>query len=123
MDFYEKLFVPRVAQGRGLSEQQVHEAGRGRVWTGRQAQRHGLVDELGDLSAAIELARRKAGIPSTQKVRTVTYARRAGLRHLLFDLPWSDAASAGVLGPILDLVELTAGEDALFLMPPYLQIK
>jgi protease-4 len=121
--FYEKLFVPRVAQGRRLSEQEVHEVGRGRIWTGKQAKSRGLVDELGDLSAAIELASRKAGIPPTQKVRAVTYARKAGLRHLLFDLPWSDAASLGALGTILDLVELTSSEDVLFLMPTYLRIK
>jgi protease-4 len=121
--FYEKLFVPRVAQGRRLSEQEVHEVGRGRIWTGKQAKSRGLVDELGDLSAAIELASRKAGIPPTQKIRTVTYARKVGLRHLLFDLTWSDAASVGALGTILDLVELTSSEDVLFLMPTYLRIK
>jgi protease-4 len=118
--FYQKLFVPRVARGRGLSDEKVHEAGRGRVWTGNQAKARGLVDEIGDLEAAVDLARRKAGIEATKKIRTVTYAKRAGLRHMLFDMPWSDA---GALGALLDMVELTTSEDVLFLMPTYLKIK
>jgi protease-4 len=121
--FYEKLFVPRVSQGRRLSEQEVHQVGRGRVWTGRQAMMRGLVDDLGDLNAAIELASRKAGLPPTKKYRTVTYARRAGLRHLFFDLPWGGASSAGDLGTILELAELVSSEEALFLMPTFLRIR
>jgi protease-4 len=119
--FYEKLFVPRVARGRRLSEEDVHAVGRGRVWTGSQAKARGLVDAIGGLDAAIDLARQKAGIAETKKIRTVTYAKRAGLRHMLFDLPWSETASS--LGAFFDLVELASSDDVLFLMPTYLKIK
>jgi protease-4 len=116
--FYEKLFVPRVAEGRGMSEEKVHEIARGRVWTGRQSKDRGLVDDIGDLDAAIELARRNAGIQENQKVRTVIFGKRAGLRHLLFDT-WSETSSLAVLG---ELLELASSEDVLFLMP-FLRIK
>lgn len=119
--YYEKLFVPRVARGRGLSHEHVHQVGRGRVWTGRQGKDHGLVDELGDLDAAVELAKKKAGIAPGQKVRTVTYAKRARLRHLFSGLPWSEAESP--LAALLDLMDLVASEDVLFLMPRYLRIR
>ncbi len=42
---------------------------RGRVWTGSQAKERGLVDELGGLSRALELAKQLAGIPIDEEVR------------------------------------------------------
>lgn len=55
-------FVERVADGRGLSAERVDEIGRGRIWSGRAALDLGLVDELGDIPAAIALARELAGL-------------------------------------------------------------
>ncbi len=123
--FYEKLFLPRVAEGRNLSLEQVHEVARGRIWTGRQSKDRGLVDALGDLDAAIELACRKAGIPPKKKVKVVGYMRRSRLRDIVsFSLPWSERAWGGdILGPILDQLELLSREEALFLMPFFLRIK
>jgi protease-4 len=65
--FYEQ-FVERVAEGRRLPRERVDEMGRGRVWTGRQAQERGLVDKLGGLREAIESAKARAGIPSDEPV-------------------------------------------------------
>ncbi len=56
-------FKERVATGRGLSAEQVEAIARGRVWTGEQAQAHGLVDSLGALHDAADRARELAGIP------------------------------------------------------------
>jgi protease-4 len=55
-------FKTRVAEGRGLSLEEVESVARGRVWTGEQALAEGLVDELGNLQAAAERARELAGI-------------------------------------------------------------
>ena len=55
-------FKARVAQGRGLTEDEVETVARGRVWTGRQALDHGLVDSLGDLHDAVHRARHLAGL-------------------------------------------------------------
>ena len=49
-------FVAKVAKGRKLDEDRVREIARGRVWTGRQGEEIGLVDELGGLDDAIALA-------------------------------------------------------------------
>ncbi|HEX2315012.1 MAG TPA: signal peptide peptidase SppA [Thermomonospora sp.] len=62
-------FVTKVAEGRGLSRERAHELARGRVWTGADAREHGLVDELGGLERAMELARKKAGLPADAPVR------------------------------------------------------
>ena len=55
-------FKSRVAEGRGMTKEQVGVVARGRVWTGVDAKRIGLVDELGGLQDAIDYAAKKAGI-------------------------------------------------------------
>jgi protease-4 len=62
-------FTGKVADGRGLSRDQVHEIARGRVWTGADAAGIGLVDELGGLDTALALARQKASLPQSAAVR------------------------------------------------------
>ena len=54
-------FTGKVAAGRGMSADRVHELARGRVWTGADALANGLVDELGGLDRAAALARGRAG--------------------------------------------------------------
>ena len=49
-------FVTKVAAGRNMTFEQVDELAQGRVWTGEQALENGLVDELGGLEDAIDLA-------------------------------------------------------------------
>lgn len=55
-------FTGKVAEGRDLSRERVHELARGRVWTGADAHERGLVDRLGGLDLAVDLARKKAGL-------------------------------------------------------------
>lgn len=62
-DFY-KVFVGRVAEGRHMSYDEVHNIARGRVWTGADALGIGLVDTLGGIDLAISIAAEKAGLDS-----------------------------------------------------------
>src|SRR6266700_527809 len=62
-------FTGKVAAGRGLSGDRVHELARGRVWTGADALANGLVDELGGLDLAADRARTRAGLPPGAPVR------------------------------------------------------
>jgi protease-4 len=55
-------FLDRVTSGRGLDRDVVHKIAQGRVWTGSQALELGLVDKLGGLDVAIDLAAEIAGI-------------------------------------------------------------
>lgn len=57
-------FLERVSEGRGMSKNEVNVIARGRVWTGIDALRIGLVDELGGIDKAIEYAAKKAKIKS-----------------------------------------------------------
>lgn len=60
-DFYV-TFCSRVAKGRNLTVEYVDSIARGRVWTGVEALRIGLVDTLGGLNTAISIAANKANI-------------------------------------------------------------
>ena len=57
-----KLFVQRCAEGRGMSVEAIEKIAEGRVWTGSMAKELGLVDELGGLDKALEIAAQKAGV-------------------------------------------------------------
>jgi protease IV len=57
-------FVGKVAAGRSMTAEAVHEVARGRVWTGADALERGLVDELGGLEHAASVARRRSGLPA-----------------------------------------------------------
>ncbi|MDQ6787382.1 MAG: signal peptide peptidase SppA, partial [Acidobacteriota bacterium] len=71
--FYWDNFVPKVAQGRGRSVEQIHEVAQGRVWTGAQAKDKGLVDEFGGLNKAIEIAKQLANLPAGKDVKRVVF--------------------------------------------------
>ncbi|MCU0496560.1 MAG: signal peptide peptidase SppA [Anaerolineae bacterium] len=58
-------FIQRVAKSRKMSAEQVDLLGGGRVWTGREAKQHGLIDALGDLQVALQKARELAKLPDT----------------------------------------------------------
>ncbi len=55
-------FLTRVAQSRGLEVAEVDSIGEGRIWSGTQALEVGLVDTLGTLRDAIQIAARQAGL-------------------------------------------------------------
>lgn len=65
-----KTFVTRVAQGRKMSFAQVDSIAQGRVWTGAEALKIGLVDKIGDLDDAIAKA---ASLAKVKEYRTQNY--------------------------------------------------
>lgn len=62
-------FVGLVADARGMPADQVLEVAQGRVWSGTQAQKHGLVDSIGTLQQAIDSAARLAGLGADYDVQ------------------------------------------------------
>src|SRR5215467_6572259 len=73
-------FTGKVASGRRMTADRVHELARGRVWTGADALANGLVDELGGLDRAAAVARRRAGLPAAAPLRV--YPRTSPLDRL-----------------------------------------
>ncbi len=71
-------FVAKVAAGRGKTPAEIHEVAQGRVWTGRTAKEHGLVDQLGGLRDAIVYARNKAGLKEDETFHLTELPARGG---------------------------------------------
>jgi protease-4 len=69
-------FIERTAAARHMSPEKVDEIAQGRVWTGEQARQLGLVDELGGLYKAIDIAKQRARIPADEEVNLVVYPPR-----------------------------------------------
>jgi len=75
IDEYYEQFIGVVAEGRGLSKDDVRDLATGQLYSGAKAKELGLVDELGDLNTAINLAAELAGIEAPK----VEYYKQSGL--------------------------------------------
>ena len=78
-----ELFLSRVAQGRHSTPAKIDTMAQGRVWTGRQAKDLGLVDELGGLDAAVQVARDRAKIDPKKSIQLVVYPARRSVFDVL----------------------------------------
>lgn len=81
MDDVHKQFIEAVAEGRSLELADVQTLADGRIFTGRQAKDAKLVDELGNLDDAIQLAADVVGIEGEPKI--IEQRRRFSIRELL----------------------------------------
>ena len=75
-------FVGKVASGRKMSTDAVHEVARGRVWTGADAHERGLVDDLGGFDVALRHARSLAGLSEDAPVRVIDYPKMSRVAQL-----------------------------------------
>ena len=76
-------FLERVAESRGMTVDAVDAIGQGRIWTGEAALNAGLVDQLGDLDDAIEIAAEMAGLEEDQyRIRRLPRPRTLMDRYL-----------------------------------------
>ncbi len=118
-------FVGRVAAGRRKTETDVEAIARGRIWTGRQALEHGLVDELGDFAAAVDRAKELAGIAVEAEVSVVTMFPPPVTPIPSSSTPRADAAVPSLAGAVAEVVEVfklvgaLAAEAALLIMPEF----
>ncbi|HEX6567621.1 MAG TPA: signal peptide peptidase SppA [Acidimicrobiales bacterium] len=88
-------FTAKVADGRHLGPDHVAEIARGRVWTGADARERGLVDELGGLATALDVARQRAGLPATPRPDLRAYPRVPLVARLRAARSSDDPAAAG----------------------------
>lgn len=128
-------FTTKVAEARGLGEARIPEVAKGRVFTGLQAQKIGLVDALGGLPRAIEVAREVADVQGNAAVRLRTYPRgsrryRRLLGSLLSETGGGEAKLAATLARglgesiaslrplVAELPALLSSGESWLLMPP-----
>ena len=126
-------FTAKVAEGRKLDPARAEELARGRVWSGVAAQARGLVDELGGLGRAIELARVKAGLAPGEAHDLVRYPAPRLLSAVNFafsrseisaELPWIATAGASAVGIPARWIPATvrlAARGGLMLICPLIQ--
>ncbi len=113
-EFYER-FVEVVADGRsGLDVEKVRKLADGRVFTGRQAVKIGLVDQLGGLQDAIAQAKKAASI---EKARVVMYHRPLGYRANVYS-----TAPAGMPPMQINLINLNVAELSMLRRPGFLYL-
>jgi len=62
------LFVERVAEGRGMKKADVYATAEGEIYLATVGKARGLIDQLGGVADAIELARKEAGLPKNVAV-------------------------------------------------------
>ena len=96
--FYDG-FVTKVADSRKSTADEINAVAQGRVWTGRQALEHGLVDTLGGLDTAVAIAKERAKIPADEDVQLIVYPERRGLLDTLSE-ELGGAASTGLWGAL-----------------------
>lgn len=80
-------FIGLVAEGRGMTPDEVDHIAQGRVWSGEDAKANGLVDELGDLPAAVASAAELAELPNydLQPIQAPLTSKERLLRQLFDD--------------------------------------
>lgn len=109
-------FTQKVAQARKKTPQYVDSIGQGRVWSGIEAKRNGLVDRLGNIDDAIDAAAQKAGLDeykiveypslkdpfqnlfdqSSDKIRTYFTQRELGENYVYYQQVKSALRSTGI---------------------------
>ncbi len=122
VDSYYDQFLDRVAVGRGMTRNQVDEIAQGRIWSGIDALEIGLVDVLGGLDTAIEIAREKAGLKEGKYglriykgVESMRFEFHVGAKSDLLKLV--EAFETDVpLARLLDRAQLINDERFLYLM-------
>jgi protease-4 len=75
-------FIARCSQGRGMTPEAIEKIAEGRVWTGAKAKELGLVDELGGIDRALDIAVAKAGV---EEYSVVNYPAKKSFLELLMD--------------------------------------
>ena len=81
-----------VAEHRGKSFKDAEKLAHGRVFSGRQAVDNGLIDEVGDLERAVEVAKELAEVPVDETVTLAHFPKKKGLVESLLSGEFSAAA-------------------------------
>ena len=99
MDTVYGSFTEKVAASRGLDLEHVLEVAKGRVWSGRDALDLGLIDHLGGMDEAVDLAKELAGLEADDPVALVVVPRpRSLFERLLGENRVAIRSRGGLLG-------------------------
>ncbi len=114
VDWIYGKFVAKVAEGRRLPVSRVEEIAQGRVWSGTEAKKLGLVDEIGGLNEAIRYAGTRAGLG--EHFRLVEYPRSKTLSEAIAEMIGKVSPttihiqSTGLVGQIAERIQAALSE-------------
>ena len=94
-------FVEKAAAGRKTTPERIDGIAQGRVWTGKQAKDLGLVDELGGLDRALQLAKTRAKIVPESDVEIVVYPPKKSFLEVVADPLRRTEGSGAAIGALL----------------------
>jgi len=121
LELYEE-FVTKVASGRNMSVERVKEIGEGRYYSGLDGKDVGLVDEIGGLMLAIEIAKKNAGIDKDQRVEIIEVPDHLGFFHFGNDYNPLSIMGVKIKGdePEMEYIKMLLESDikALPMLPP-----
>lgn len=104
LDMVYSDFTSKVARARGFDKAKTEQVARGRVWTGAGAKEIGLIDELGGLDKAFELAKAEAKLKPEDKFGLLVYPKKKSLSEKIGEiLNSAPMAAAGRLKSELGL--------------------
>jgi len=112
LDEVYRQFTTKAAEGRKMDVKKLDGLAQGRVFTGRQAKKNGLVDELGTLEDAVQAARKLAGITASQKTELLILPKPTSFFDQLFGGPDASAAFGKAAGQIAPDVARHVGDIA-----------
>jgi protease IV len=112
IDSFYQRFLAVVQEGRPqLSADQIKKLADGRIYSGEQAKAAGLVDEIGYLDEAIELAKKKAGLA---EARVVTYRRRGEYQNNIYSRVFGAGSGLSSFAN-MDLLSIVRGGSPQFM--------
>ena len=94
LDRIYDAFSKQVADGRELSDDQLIAAAGGRVWTGRQALEHGLVDSLGGVEVALASIRELLDLDTRAELSLVVFPKPKDLVERILEGDWEDLSTS-----------------------------
>lgn len=84
-------FIDKAARGRNLERKKIMAVAKGKIWTGMEAKKHGLVDALGGFPLAIKLVKQMSGIDEAAGIRLKLFPKRKTLtQQIMENLPSDD---------------------------------
>jgi len=115
-------FITKAANNRNMTKEEVDKIGKGRVWTGIQAKKLGLIDEIGGLDKAVEIAKQMSGIPLDEEVRFLVIPKKVSFFDVLFSrataqVPFEISVGDSEIKKWLQTFQILRDEAILALMP------
>jgi protease IV len=106
-------FTAKVAEGRKMPLEKIREVAKGRVWTGADAKQRGLVDELGGFRAALEEAKKQAGLKADDSVTLRRFPKPLSPAEAIAKAFGTTATTVRTLETLSQVLDTPAVKEAL----------